>query len=160
MKTVILTSIQMMPNSEVLVLKEGDDQTKEGGMARRKSKPVSFDAMVKFFIRQYNIPTRKDVDKLNARLDRLEKLIRARTTFGGRPLRGSAAGGRGAVERSVVTATEMVLDVIRSHPKGAGFGDIQAATGFESKKIRNIIYRLDKTEKITRKRRGIYVAIG
>lgn len=128
-------------------------------MARRKSKPVSFDAMVKFFIRHYNIPTRKDVDKLNVRLERLEKLIRSRTAFSGRPSRAGAAGGGGAVERSVVTATEMVLDVIRSHPQGAGFGDIQTVTGFESKKIRNIIYRLDKTEKIARKRRGIYVAI-
>ena len=126
-------------------------------MARRKNKPVSFDAMVKFFIRQYNIPTRKDVDKLNARLDRLEKLIRSRTSFAGRSSRTAAAGDSG--HRAVVTATDMVLDVIKNHPNGAGFGDIQAVTGFESKKIRNIIYRLDKTEKITRKRRGIYVAV-
>lgn len=128
-------------------------------MARRKSKPVSFDAMVKFFIRHYGIPTRKDVDKLNARLDRLEKLIRARTSLGGRATRLGASDRRGGIERSVVTATDMVLDVIRSHPRGAGFGDIQAVTGFESKKIRNIIYRLDKTEKIARKSRGIYVVI-
>jgi len=128
-------------------------------MAKRKSKPVSFDAMVKFFMRNYNIPTRKDVDKLNARLDRLEKLIRASASFGGRPSPVTGASGRGPGGRSVITAIDMVLEVIRSYPQGAGFGDIQAVTGFEGKKIRNIIYRLDKTKKITRKRRGIYVAV-
>ncbi len=126
-------------------------------MARRKGKPVSFDAMIKFFIRNYNIPTRKDVDKINARLDRLEKLIRASTSFGGRPSSAAGATGRSPGGRSVITATDMVLEAIRSYPQGAGFGDIQAVTGFEGKKIRNVIYRLDKTKKITRKRRGIYV---
>ena len=128
-------------------------------MAKRKGKSVSFDAMVKFFIRNYNIPTRRDVDKLNARLDRLEKLIRASTSFSGRSSPAAGAAGRGPGERSVITATDMVLEVIRSYPQGAGFGDIQAVTGFEGKKIRNVIYRLDKTKKITRKRRGIYVAV-
>jgi len=127
-------------------------------MVRRKSKPVSFDAMVKFFIRHYNIPTRKDVDKLNARLDRIEKLIRAKASFSGRSAAKAGSAGKGRGERSVLTATDMVLDVIRNHPQGAGFGDIQAVTGFESKKIRNIIYHLDKTKKIARKHRGIYVA--
>lgn len=128
-------------------------------MAKRKGKSVSFDAMVKFFIRNYNIPTRKDVDKLNARLDRLEKLIRASTSFSGRSSPGAGTTGRGPGDRSVITATDMVLEAIRSYPQGAGFGDIQAVTGFEGKKIRNVIYRLDKTKKITRKRRGIYVAV-
>jgi len=128
-------------------------------MAKRKGKSVSFDAMIKFFIRNYNIPTRKDVDKLNARLDRLEKLIRASTSFSGRSSLAAGTVRRGPGERSVITATDMVLEAIRSYPQGAGFGDIQAVTGFEGKKIRNVIYRLDKTKKITRKRRGIYVAV-
>ena len=128
-------------------------------MAKRKSKSVSFDAMVKFFIRNYNIPTRKDVDNLNARLDRLEKLIRASTSFGGRPSATAGATGRDPGGRSVITATDMVLEAIRSYPQGAGFGDIQVVTGFEGKKIRNVIYRLDKTKKITRKSRGIYVVV-
>ncbi len=33
-------------------------------MARKKGKSISFDAMVKFFMQYYNIPTRKDIDKL------------------------------------------------------------------------------------------------
>lgn len=128
-------------------------------MARRKNKAISFDAMVKFFLKNYNIPTRTDIDKLNGRLDRLEKLIRANTSLTGRRLSASGAAGNDPKRQSVITATDMVLEAIQSHPQGAGFDDIQAITGFEDKKIRNIIYRLDKTCKISRKRRGIYVTI-
>jgi len=128
-------------------------------MARRKNKAISFDAMVKFFLKNYNIPSRTDIDKLNVRLDRLEKLIRASASFSGRKVSASNLGAEDSKGRSVMTATDMVLDAIQSHPHGAGFGDIQALTGFDDKKIRNIIYRLDKTGKISRKRRGIYVII-
>jgi len=44
---------------------------KEDSMTRKKGKPVSFDAMVKFFMQSYNIPTKKDMNKLMDRLDRL-----------------------------------------------------------------------------------------
>ena len=50
--------------------------TKEDPMSRRKGKTISFDAMVKFFMQNYDIPTKKDVDKLMAKLDRLENLIK------------------------------------------------------------------------------------
>ena len=43
-------------------------------MAKKKS--VSFDAMVKFFMQHYNIPTKKDVDRIMDRLDRLEGLVK------------------------------------------------------------------------------------
>ena len=45
-------------------------------MTRRKGKSVSFDAMVKFFMHQYGIPTKKDFEKVLERLDRMEKTIR------------------------------------------------------------------------------------
>ena len=46
------------------------------------------------------------------------------------------------------TAVEQVLDVIKRSKKGLGFADIQAKTGFGDKKIRNIIFRLNKLGKI------------
>ena len=51
-------------------------EEKEGHMARRKGKSISFDAMVKFFMQYYNIPTKKDIEKLIERMDRLEKVIK------------------------------------------------------------------------------------
>jgi len=104
-------------------------------------------------MQNYNIPTKKDVDKLMAKLDRLENLIKAAMATGGYPVR-----GRIGQSKSAVTAVDMVFDTIKRSRRGMGFSDIQAKTGFGNKKIRNIIFRLNKTGKIKRKRRGIYVA--
>ena len=51
----------------------------------------------------------------------------------------------------------MVLGVVKASKKGVCFNDIQAKTGFNDKKLRNIIFRLNKLEKITRKSRGVYI---
>ena len=122
-------------------------------MSRKRGKGISFDAMVKFFMQNYNIPTKKDVDRILAKLDRLENLIMAGMASGGYPLEGKM--GR---RKTAVTAVDMVFETIKRSRKGLGFADIQAKTGFGEKKIRNIIFRLNKLGKIKRKSRGIYVA--
>jgi hypothetical protein len=81
-------------------------------MTKRKGKPVSFDAMVKFFMHNYNIPTKRDIDQLNARLDRLEKLIRAMSP------RNRRTTGKNSGD-SPKSATETVLDLIRRSKKWA-----------------------------------------
>ncbi|RJQ64985.1 MAG: hypothetical protein C4530_01430 [Desulfobacteraceae bacterium] len=128
-------------------------------MAKQKGKSVSFDAMVKFFMQHYGIPTKKDVDRMVERLDRLENLLRSNLAApvsrraSGRPKAGAENG-----ERSTKTATDAVLDVIKSK-NGIGFADIQSETGFEEKKLRNIIFRLNKLKKIRRLNRGMYEAV-
>ena len=126
--------------------------TREDPMPKRKGKTPSFDAMVKFFMRQYNIPTKKDVDRLLVRLDRLENLIKQSA------LSPDNAGVRIGRRKTALTAIDVVLDVIKRSKQGIGFAAIQAITGFEEKKIRNIIFRLSKIGKIKRKSRGIYIA--
>jgi predicted transcriptional regulator len=120
-------------------------------MPRRKGKPISFDAMVKFFMQKYSIPTKKDVDQLMARLDRLESLI---NNLAMGPFSAKAQIGR---RKASLMAVDIVLDTIRNSKEGIGFTQIQAKTGFDEKKIRNIIFRLHKTGKIKRKSRGIYI---
>jgi len=129
-------------------------------MARKRGKSVSFDAMVKFFMQYYNIPTRQDIDKLMSKMDRLEMLIKtsAASGKGRRVSGGKAAKGRAPAGRSAVTSTAKTLDVIKRFKKGVGFAEIQARTGFGEKKLRNIIFRLHKMGKIVRKSRGIYLA--
>jgi hypothetical protein len=129
-------------------------------MAKRRGKSISFDAMVKFFMQHYNIPTKKDFEKLTAKLDHLEKLIKSAGTSGRRSrVSGGQAAGRGtARSKSGSTAYDRVLEVIKGFKQGAGFTDIQAETGFDEKKIRNIIFRLNKIGKIRRKSRGLYIA--
>lgn len=121
-------------------------------MSKRKGKPVSFDAMVKFFMHNYNIPTKRDIEQLNARLDGLERLIRslpART-------RRLPSTGHGTAPRN---ATETVLDIIHGRREGIGIAEIKAQTGYGDKKLRNIIFRLNKMGRIARVNRGFYKAI-
>ncbi len=124
-------------------------------MPRKKPRPVSVDAMVKLFIRQYNIPTRKDVDKLMARMDRLERMIKSLNGRKSAPCNGSKGRTGGPAGQ---TASDTVLAVIKQSRSGMGIADIQTHTGFGEKKLRNIVFRLHKMEKIKRINRGRYIA--
>ncbi len=121
-------------------------------MPKRKGKTPSFDAMVKFFMRQYSIPTKKDVDRLMLKLDRLESLIKQSAVSP------DNAGSRIGRRKTALTAMDVVLDTIKRSKQGIGFTAIQAKTGFDEKKIRNIIFRLNKIGKIKRQSRGVYIA--
>jgi len=129
-------------------------------MARKKGKSVSFDAMVKFFMQYYNIPTKKDIEKLVERMDRLEKVIKESELYSKSRRISTLKSSKEttSASRSAATSSNMVLEVIKRFKKGVGFSEIQERTGFGEKKLRNIIYRLHKMEKIVRKSRGIYIA--
>ena len=125
-------------------------------MTRKRRKPASFDAMVKLFIRNYDIPTRKDVDILMAKLDRLESLIKS-GALSGKGRDGSGSGVQRRKKNSAGTASEAVYEVIKRSRSGVGFAEISAKTGFAEKKVRNAIYRLHSMGRITRKSRGVYL---
>ena len=129
-------------------------------MAKRKSKTVTFDAMVKFFMQTYDIPTKKDVDKLMARFDRIEKLLKSAGVSGrrGRPPGKQQAKYKLRRGSGAMTATEKVYQVIAKHKQGIGVNELRIKTGFDVKKIRNVIFRLNKNGMIRRKSRGLYVA--
>ena len=116
-------------------------------MTQKKRNP-SFDAMIKFFLKQYNIATKTDINRLADKIGELEKSIRK-----------ISAPKATATRRSKgKTASDVVLNVISDMPEGARLADIKSRTDFDEKKLRNIIYRLGKQGKIKRKKRGIYVA--
>jgi hypothetical protein len=135
-------------------------QEREVHMARKKGKSISFDAMVKFFMQYYNIPTKKDIEKLVERMDRLEKVIKESELYGkGRRISTlNSSTKTTSASRSAATSSNTVLEVIKRFKKGVGFSEIQERTGLGEKKLRNIIYRLHKMKKIGRKSRGIYIA--
>ena len=108
--------------------------------------------MVKFFMHNYNIPTKGDIDRLNVRLDRLEKLIK---TLSPRSRR-TAGKNTGSSPKS---ATETVLELISRSNNGIGIAKVREQTGYDDKKLRNIIFRLNKMEKIMRVNRGTYKAV-
>lgn len=127
-------------------------------MIKKKGKAVSFDAMVKFFMQYYDLPTKSDIDKLADRLARLEMLMREVAAVGaaGERLTGGARKGKAGRPRSVVTAADTVYAALKTFKGGADLADIQAKTGFGEKKLRNIIFRLHKLGRIQRQSRGVY----
>jgi len=108
----------------------------------------------------YNIPTKKDIEKLVERMDRLEKVIKESELYGKgrRTSTSKSSKEKTSASRSAATSSNMVFEVIKRFKKGVGFSEIQERTGFGEKKLRNIIYRLHKMKKISRKSRGIYIA--
>lgn len=110
----------------------------------------SFDSLIKTFLTEYKVATTNDVSRIIDRLDRLEKLISKAAIEPGR-LRKSGDLSR------MTSASSVVLSVIKDSKEGADFSQIKKKTGYDDKKLRNIIFRLNKIEKIKRLERGIYV---
>jgi hypothetical protein len=119
-------------------------------MAVKKKRNYNLNALVRIFLREYGIPTKKDVDRLLARMDRLEQLIR-------QDLESSRARRPQPKTGASQAASDAVLSVIEDFEDGVNFAKIQTVTGFEEKKLRNIIYRLHKIGKIERINRGTYI---
>jgi hypothetical protein len=56
-----------------------------------------------------------------------------------------------------VTATEQILKIIRRSRKGVNVPTLKAKTGFDDKKVRNIIFRIAKEGRIKKAGRGVYI---
>lgn len=119
-------------------------------MVEKPEQGTNWESFIKMLLSRLDIPTKEDLVLLNSRLDRLEQLLNQKKT--GKPVPAKPAESR-------KSASSIVLGVIGNHPKGADFKIIQAATGFNEKKLRNIIFRLDKIKKIKRVKRGSYQKI-
>jgi predicted transcriptional regulator of viral defense system len=57
-----------------------------------------------------------------------------------------------------LTATDQVVKIIKRSKKGVDVPTLKKKTGFEDKKIRNILNRSSKQGKIKGAGRGVYVA--
>ena len=57
------------------------------------------------------------------------------------------------------TATDQVLKIINRSKKGVDVATLKKKTGFEDKKLRNIIFRANKEGKIQRAERGLYKGV-
>jgi hypothetical protein len=128
---------------------------------KKRRKSYSIDALVRFFLQYYGIPTKQDVEKILKRMDRLEAAVKAAKLSGGtaRKARGrkrAVTKGQLATSPSKMTATEKVLGILRKSRKGVDVSGLKAKSGFEDKKIRNIIFRLSKQGTIKKVRRGVY----
>ncbi len=112
---------------------------------------TSWEGFVKVLFHRLDIPTKGDIQDLHHRLDRLEQLIYQK------PLGMKKEPVQKTAKKK--SASAIVLEVISNYADGTNFKTIKAATGYDDKKLRNIIFRLDKIGKIEKVRRGIYKKI-
>jgi len=58
---------------------------------------------------------------------------------------------------SQATATDKILRIIKRSQKGVDVPTLKKKTGFDDKKVRNIVFRASKEGKIKKSGRGVYV---
>ncbi len=130
---------------------------------KKRGKSPSLDLIMRFVLQRYNIPTKQDIDKLVKKMERLEVALKANRVAGARAKKAGAVKGAAKKKqarrgRAKMTATEKILSVIERSARGADISALKAKTGFEDKKIRNIVFRLAKQGTIKRAGRGVYAA--
>ena len=59
-------------------------------------------------------------------------------------------------ELAAPTDTSQILTIVKRFKKGVNVAVLKEKTGFEDKKIRNILYRASKQKKIKRISQGVY----
>jgi len=70
----------------------------------------------------------------------------------------AAAAKAPAPKKAVeVTATDQVMNIIKRSKKGVDVPTLKKKTGFDDKKVRNIVFRAAKEGRIKKSGRGIYV---
>jgi hypothetical protein len=122
-------------------------------MAQEKTSQVLvWESIIKTIMKRLDIPSRNEINHLKAKLDRLEKVLYQKQSGNGFPTDEAA---HEMPPRSRIAST-VVLEIISARPNGTDFKTIKEKTGFNDKKLRNIIFRLDRTDKIKRIKRGIY----
>ena len=89
-------------------------------------------------------------EKMAKALDKLEKVPTELKTK-------AKSARKRAVEKAKLTATEQVVNIINKAKGGIDVASLKIKTGFEDKKIRNILAKAFKDGKIKRAGRGTYV---
>jgi hypothetical protein len=108
----------------------------------------------------------KDIQSLGRTLDRLLKAVEKDNKSKAKPTKKVAAKKAPAKKAPVKkapakkvappTATDEVLKIIRRSKKGVDAPTLIKKTGFNQKKVRNILFRTYKQGKIKRLEKGIY----
>ena len=111
----------------------------------------------------------KDLTAISKKLENLlkavEKSEKATVTKASKPKAVKATPAKKAPKAPAkkkavqITATDQVLNIINRLKKGADTATLMKKTGFDQKKVRNILNRTFKQGKIKRVDKGIYVGV-
>ena len=102
----------------------------------------------------------KNIQALGKTLDSLLKAVEKDEKVKAKPTRKPPARKPPAKKKAVQpTATDQILKIIRGSKKGVDAPTLVKKTGFNQKKVRNILFRTYKQGKIKRLDKGIYTGV-
>jgi hypothetical protein len=111
----------------------------------------------------------KDITAIGKKLEKLlkevEKSEKAKPTKASKPKAVKAKSAKKAPKTPTkkkaveVSATDQVLNIINRLKKGVDTATLMKKTGFNQKKVTNILQRTFKQGKIKRANRGVYVGV-
>ena len=108
---------------------------------------------------------KKDITAIGKKLEKLLKAVEKSKTKLSKPSKAKAVKDKPAKKAPVkkratkATATDQVLKIINRSKKGVDNATLMKKTGFDERKVRNIIFRTYKQGKIKRAGRGIYIGV-
>lgn len=98
----------------------------------------------------------RDTERLAKKLDKLQKAQAARKPKVKR--RARPAKKKVTKKRAPkLSASQTVLNIIKRSSKGVDTTTLGKKTGFQGRKVRDILYRLKKQRKIRSPRKGVYI---
>ncbi len=111
---------------------------------------------------------KKDITAIGKKMEKLLKAVEkseTKVTKASKPKAVKATPAKKAPKAPAkmkavkVTATDQVLKIIHRSKKGVDTATLMIKTGFDRKKVTNIIHRTFKQGKIKRADRGVYVGV-
>ena len=102
----------------------------------------------------------KNIQALGKNLDRLLKAVEKDEKPKATPTKKTPAKKAPAKKKAAQpTATDEILKIIKASKKGVDAPTLVKKTGFNQKKVRNILFRTYKQGKIKRLDKGIYTGV-
>jgi hypothetical protein len=107
---------------------------------------------------------KKDITAIGKKLDKLlnavEKIeTKAPKASKAKALSSKAKKAPAKNKATKVTATDQVLNIVNGSEKGVDTATLMKKTGFNQKKVTNILQRSFKAGKIKRAEKGIYIGV-
>ena len=102
----------------------------------------------------------KNIQAIGKTLDRLLKAVEKDEKPKAKPTKQTPAKKAPAKKKAAQpTATDEILKIVRGSKKGVDAPTLVKKTGFNQKKVRNILFRTYKQGKIKRLEKGIYTGM-
>lgn len=101
----------------------------------------------------------KSLKLLTAKAEKIAGQLNAVSSFKAAPTRTAKAKTSPAKKKTQPTATDTVMNIIKRQKKGIDTASLKKKTDFDTKTIRNAIFRLKKQGKVQSTTRGLYTAL-